>query len=106
MSREPGMPRFTMQGVVGAKVVGNKLVSCKVAPACVTIPRGIRELGDYCFSGQDRLIEVKLINDVSVIGRACFANCPNLVRIVCNNRLRVYEKELRSGNQAVIVYRE
>ena len=106
MKDEPVLSRLKIQGVVGAKVRGGRLISCFSAPSHLTVPAGITELGSYCFSGQDNLVEVWLVNDVIKVGRACFANCPKLKRIVCNRVLRGYESYLRSGNNAVIVFRE
>ena len=106
MSISPVLSRLSVQGVVGAKVQGSKLVSCSLAPASLTIPAGIREIASYCFSGQDELVEVYLINGVAKVGKACFANCPKLERIVCKKSLRQYESELKSGNNAVVIFRE
>lgn len=106
MSISPVLSRLVVQGVVGAKVQGNKLVSCSLAPASLIIPVGIREIASYCFSGQDNLEEVFLVNDVVKVGMACFANCPKLRRIVCRKSLIQFEPELRSGNHAIVVYRE
>lgn len=106
MSISPVLSRLSVQGVVGAKVQGSKLVSCSLAPASLTIPAGIRELASYCLSGQDNLTEVFLVNGVERVGRACFANCPKLGRIVCKKSLRKYESELRSGNNAIVIFRE
>lgn len=106
MKEEPVVSRLTIQGVVGAKVRDGKLISCSSAPSHLTVPSGITELESYCFSGQDNLVEVWLINDVVKVGRACFANCPKLKKIVCNTALRGYETVLRSGNNAVVVFRE
>ena len=100
------MSKLTVQGVVGAKVHGSTFVSCNLAPISLTIPAGVHELASYCFSGQDKLAEIFLVNDVVKVGRACFANCPNLSRIVCNPCLRKYEAELKSGNHATVIYRE
>lgn len=106
MSISPVLSRLVVQGVVGARVQGSKLVSCSVAPASLTIPAGVREIASYCFSGQDNLVEIYLVNDVCKVGRACFANCPKLERIVCSLVLREYESELKSGNNAVVIFRE
>lgn len=106
MSRPLALSKLRVQGVVGAEVRGRRLLSCSLAPSSLTIPSGVTEIADYCFSGQDNLIEVYLVNDVTKVGRACFANCPKLVRIVCNPCLKEYERELKSGNHATVIYRE
>lgn len=106
MSYTTVMSKLTVQGVVGAKVHGSKMISCTSAPTSLTIPAGICEIASYCFSGQDRLTEIYLVNDVRVVGKACFANCPKLTRIICNPCLKKYDAELRSGNHAAVVYRE
>lgn len=106
MSYSPVLSRLSVQGVVGAKVQGSKLISCSVAPTSLTIPAGIKELSSYCLSGQDNLVEVFLVNGVEKVGKACFANCPKLERIVCKKSLRQYEPELKSGNNAIVIFRE
>lgn len=106
MSISPVLTRLALQGVVGARVQGSKLISCSLAPTSLTIPAGITEIASYCFSGQDHLVQVYLVNDVVRVGQACFANCPKLRLIVCNKVLKPYEMELRSGNRAVVYFRE
>ena len=106
MSSSPVLARLVVQGVIGANVRGSLFVSCALAPAYLVIPAGITRIESFCFSGQDVLTAVYLINDVREVGRACFANCPKLERIVCNKALQPYEAELKSGNNAVVVYRE
>lgn len=105
MNVDEALARLKFQGVVGARLVGGVLVSCSLVPATITIPRGIVELKSYCCSGQDKLEQVYLINGVVRVGSGCFANCPNLVRIVCKEELRPYEDALKYGNHAKIEYR-
>ena len=106
MSSNSVLAKLKLQGVVGAEVKNGVLLSCTSAPASFTIPAGIVELADFCLSGQDNLRQVFLINNVSKVGTACFANCPKLVQIICNPSLRKYHKELKSGNHAIVIYRE
>ena len=106
MSSHSVLAKLKLQGVVGAEVRGGVLISCSSAPASLTIPAGIIEIASYCFSGQDKLMEIYLVNNVVRVGKACFANCPNLVRIICNESLRSYSSELKSGNHALVIYRE
>ena len=106
MNNTPVMARLAVQGVTVAKVDGSVFISCTSAPVSLTVPHGVTELASFCFSGQDNLKCIYLIHDVKVVGKACFANCPHLEKIVCNKRLKPFEQDLRSGNKARIVYRE
>ena len=49
--------------------------------ATYTVPSTVKELGDYCFAGLDRLETVIIPNGVTRLGEGVFENCRELVKV-------------------------
>lgn len=98
--------KLALQGVKGIKLVGTRLESCDFVPSFVTIPYGITSIGMGCFSGQNNLERIFLPSSIIDIESLCFANCTNLRVIKCYESLRKFERILKYGNNAEVVYKE
>lgn len=93
------------QGVIGANIVNGVFVSCKSVGKVLSLDN-IVGIGDGALSGQDNLVTVKLGSSINSVGRSCFANCHNLKEIIVPRKLSRFEDRLKSGNNAVICYKD
>lgn len=57
---------------------GNKLVKYSGTEEAVTIPDGIKIIGEEAFAGNDNLVRVDIGNQVESVGYRAFAECDNL----------------------------
>lgn len=57
---------------------GSKLLRYSGTAEVVSIPDGVKEIGEEAFAGNDNLIKVNIGGDVEKIGYRAFADCDNL----------------------------
>jgi hypothetical protein len=95
--------KLNVQGVIGAVVSNGVLKTCKTAPVFLTIPKEVKKLGSGCLSGQNTLEVLHLPKGVE-IDKYALANCNNLRIIKCPDSLSCYEKNLKYGNSAEVIY--
>ncbi len=57
---------------------GTKLLKYAGTEQVVTIPEGIKTIGEEAFAGNDHVVKVKIEGEVESIGYRAFANCDNL----------------------------
>ena len=57
---------------------GNKLLKYSGTEEAVTIPDGIKMIGEEAFAGNDNLVRVDIGNQVESVGYRAFAECDNL----------------------------
>lgn len=71
----------------------------------VYIPYGVTVLGNASFSGTN-VQQVHLCKSISEIGYGCFANCPDLKRIVMYRSQEKFLNAVKYGNSAEVVFRD
>lgn len=96
--------KLNMQGAEGVVIKNGIFYSCKSTPNFLHIPKGVVALNSGCLSGQDNLISVTLPDTLNNIGFACFANCPILKQIRCRENCRVFESNIKYGNNGEVIY--
>ncbi len=80
---------------------GTKLLKYAGTAEVVSIPDGIKEIGEDAFSGNDNLIKVTVGGDVEKIGYRAFAECDNLRTIEVGDTVTDIETAAFSNNPAL-----
>ena len=57
---------------------GTKLLKYTGTAEVVSVPNGVKTIGEEAFAGNDNLIRVTIDGDVETIGYRAFAECDNL----------------------------
>lgn len=65
-------------------IIDGVLLCCRGRSECVTIPEGVREIGEYVFAMCNEIETVKLPNSLKKIGTGAFAMCRGLKSINLN----------------------
>ena len=79
------------------KIIDNTLVAYKGNDSDVTIPDGVKSIGDYAFKKCAGLTSIKIPNSVTYIGRGAFINCKNLTSIIIPNSVTSIGESVFSG---------
>ncbi len=81
---------------------GNKLMKYSGTADVVSIPDGVKEIGEEAFAGNDNLIKVNIEGDVKSVGYRAFADCDNLRTIVVGDGVEEIETAAFSNNKELI----
>lgn len=81
---------------------GNKLMKYSGTADVVSIPDGVREIGEEAFAGNDNLIKVNIEGDVKAVGYRAFADCDNLRTIVVGDGVEEIDTAAFSNNKELI----
>ena len=81
------------------QVEGNKLLKYAGSAEAVTIPEGIKEIGEEAFAGNDNLVKVTIGGQVEKIGYRAFADCKNLRTINVGDSVTEVEVAAFSNNR-------
>ncbi|MBQ8689379.1 MAG: leucine-rich repeat protein [Clostridia bacterium] len=73
-----GLPIETMRSL---EVEGDVLVKCKDGSDAITIPGGVRVIGESAFKNCERLVRVNFGEEVEVIRREAFRGCKSIEEI-------------------------
>lgn len=78
---------------------GSKLLRYSGTAEVVSIPDGVKEIGEEAFAGNDHLIKVTIGGDVERIGYRAFADCDNLRTIQVDAQIEEIETAAFSNNK-------
>lgn len=78
---------------------GSKLMKYSGTADVVSIPDGVKEIGEEAFAGNDNLIKVNIEGDVKSVGYRAFANCDNLRTIVVGDGVEEIETAAFSNDK-------
>lgn len=81
---------------------GDKLMRYTGTAEVVSIPAGIREIGEEAFAGNDQLIKVQVEGEVRSIGYKAFADCDNLRTIIVGDRVEKIETAAFSNDRELV----
>ena len=81
---------------------GNKLLRYTGTAQVVSIPAGIKSIGEEAFAGNDTLVKVTIDGDVENIDYRAFAECDNLRTISVGNSVETIETAAFSNNDELI----
>jgi len=73
---------------------GNKLVRYTGTDENVSVPVGVKSIGEEAFAGNDNIIKVEIGNQVESVGYRAFAECDNLRTITVGDEVEEIEPEL------------
>ena len=80
---------------------GTKLLRYAGTAEVVSIPAGVKEIGEDAFAGNDNLVKVTIAGDVEVIGYRAFADCDSLRTVSIGDSVKEIEVAAFS-NDAVL----
>lgn len=81
------------------QVEGSKLLKYTGSAEAVTIPDGIKEIGEEAFAGNDNLVKVTIGGQVEKVGYRAFADCNNLRTINVGDTVQEVETAAFSNNK-------
>lgn len=81
---------------------GNKLLRYTGTAEVVSIPDGIKSIGEEAFAGNDHLVKVTIDGDVESIGYRAFAECDNLRTVTIGNSVETIDVAAFSNNSELV----
>lgn len=81
---------------------GTKLMKYSGTAEVVSVPDGVKIIGEEAFAGNDNLIKVMVGDDVESIGYRAFADCDNLRTITVGNGVEEIETAAFSNNKELV----
>ncbi len=78
---------------------GNKLVRYTGTDENVSVPVGVKSIGEEAFAGNDNIIKVEIGNQVESVGYRAFAECDNLRTITVGDEVEERSEERRVGKE-------
>lgn len=81
---------------------GDKLMRYTGTAEVVSIPAGIKEIGEEAFAGNDQVIKVQIEGEVKSIGYRAFADCDNLRTIMVGDRVETIEAAAFSNDRELV----
>lgn len=81
---------------------GNKLLRYTGTAEVVSIPAGVKSIGEEAFAGNDNLVKVTIENDVENIEYRAFAECDNLRTVSIGNSVEKIETAAFSNNKELV----
>lgn len=81
---------------------GNKLMRYSGTAEVVSVPAGIKEIGEEAFAGNDNLVRVNIEGEVESIGYRAFADCDNLRTIIVGDQVETIETAAFSNNKELV----
>ncbi len=98
------IPVSDVEAVVTAsdfQMEGNQLLKYTGTAEVVSIPDGIKVIGEEAFAGNDYLVKVIVGGDVETVGYRAFADCNNLRTLVIGDRVKEIETAAFSNNKSL-----
>ncbi len=80
---------------------GTKLLKYTGTAEVVSVPDGVKVIGEEAFAGNDNLIKVTIDGDVETIGYRAFAECDNLRTIAVGDSVSLIDTAAFSNNKAL-----
>lgn len=80
---------------------GTKLLKYTGTAEVVSVPNGVKTIGEEAFAGNDNLIKVTIDGDVETIGYRAFAECDNLRTITVGDSVSLIDTAAFSNNKAL-----
>lgn len=84
------------------EVDGKKLLKYTGTAESVSVPDGIKIIGEEAFAGNDNLVKVTIDGDVESVGYRAFAECDNLRSIVVGDGVSVIDTAAFSNNRELV----
>lgn len=84
------------------EVDGKKLLRYTGTAESVSVPDGIKIIGEEAFAGNDNLVKVTIDGDVESVGYRAFAECDNLRSIVVGDGVSVIDTAAFSNNRELV----
>jgi len=81
---------------------GTKLLKYTGTAEVVSVPDGIKTIGEEAFAGNDDLIKVTIGNDVEYVGYRAFAECDNLRTIAIGDQVETIDTAAFSNNKELV----
>lgn len=81
---------------------GNKLLRYTGTAEVVSIPAGVKSIGEEAFAGNDTLVKVTIDGDVESIAYRAFAECDNLRTVTVGNSVETIETAAFSNNDELL----
>ncbi|MBQ8597087.1 MAG: leucine-rich repeat domain-containing protein, partial [Lachnospiraceae bacterium] len=81
---------------------GNKLLRYTGTAEVVSIPAGVKSIGEEAFAGNDNLVKVTIEGDVESIDYRAFAECDNLRTVSIGNSVEKIETAAFSNNKELV----
>ena len=81
---------------------GSKLLKYTGTAEVVSIPEGVKSIGEEAFAGNDDIIKVKIDGEVESIGYRAFAQCDNLRTISVGDNVSEIETAAFSNNKELV----
>ncbi len=81
---------------------GNKLVRYTGTDENVSVPVGVKSIGEEAFAGNDNIIKVEIGNQVESVGYRAFAECDNLRTITVGDEVEEIETAAFSNDRELI----
>ena len=80
---------------------GNKLLKYAGTAEVVSVPDGVKEIGEEAFAGNDNLVKVTIDGDVEKIDYRAFADCDNLRTVKVGDSVTEIETAAFSNNKSL-----
>ena len=80
---------------------GNKLLKYAGTAEVVSVPDGVKEIGEEAFAGNDNLVKVTIDGDVEKIDYRAFADCDNLRTIKVGDSVMEIDTAAFSNNKSL-----
>ena len=81
---------------------GNKLVRYTGTDENVSVPVGVKSIGEEAFAGNDNIIKVEIGNQVESVGYRAFAECDNLRTITVGDEVEEIETAAFSNDRELV----
>lgn len=81
---------------------GSKLLKYTGTAEVVSIPAGVKSIGEEAFAGNDDIVKVKIDGEVESIGYRAFAQCDNLRTISVGDNVSEIETAAFSNNKELV----
>ena len=83
------------------EIKGSVLEKCNLNEEEIIIPEGITRIGNYTFSGCDKITSITLPNTIKSIGMGAFTDCKNLEQINLPNSIKSIGAEAFMGCESL-----
>lgn len=81
---------------------GNKLLKYSGTEEVVSIPDGVKSIGEEAFAGNDHVVKVEVGNQVKSIGYRAFAECDSLRTVVVGDGVEEIDTAAFSNNKELV----
>lgn len=81
---------------------GTKLLKYTGTAEVVSVPDGVKVIGEEAFAGNDNLVKVTIAGDVESVGYRAFAECENLRTITVGDGVSLIDTAAFSNNKGLV----